>query len=395
MTLRPIVILFLSVATLILTGCSSATESVESEQQNPMPVTGVPVQWKTQVEVTQFFPARMEAAKTTAMASELAGRLMKVEVEEGDLVNEGDLLFSVDTQLLEQQQLASEARLASLNADLELTEKRLQRQRNLKRSDFSSNDELDALEAQLKKIQAQQNLTRAELKSLNIQIEKSNVVAPFSGAVSQRLLDEGAYLAPGSHVLTLTSARVNELVVALPATIARQLSHQKDYQFTFSKKPITARWHSTYPAVDALTQTRKVKFVIDGNETIVAGEYLELQWPLTIEKEGFWLPNSALIKGRKGLWEVFIVDSQKRAVKHNVDVLYTERDRSYVSANFSEDALVVDSGTHRLTNHTPVVFQNLEAISSTTNSSTTVSSKTNSSTRITQHLPIGATDNDA
>ncbi|WMS86263.1 efflux RND transporter periplasmic adaptor subunit [Pleionea litopenaei] len=151
MTLRPNVILFLSVVTLILTGCSSATEGDESEQQNPMPVTGVPVQWKTQVEVTQFFPARMEAAKTTAMASELAGRLMKVEVEEGDLVNEGDLLFSVDTQLLEQQQLASEARLASLNADLELTEKRLQRQRNLKRSDFSSNDELDALEAQLKK----------------------------------------------------------------------------------------------------------------------------------------------------------------------------------------------------------------------------------------------------
>ncbi|WMS86264.1 efflux RND transporter periplasmic adaptor subunit [Pleionea litopenaei] len=235
---------------------------------------------------------------------------------------------------------------------------------------------------------------------MNIQIEKSNVVAPFSGAVSQRLLDEGAYLAPGSHVLTLTSARVNELVVALPATIARQLTHQKDYQFTFSKKPITARWHSTYPAVDSLTQTRKVKFVIDGNETIVAGEYLELQWPLTIEKEGFWLPNSALIKGRKGLWEVFIVDSQKRAVKHNVDVLYTERDRSYVSANFSEDALVVDSGTHRLTNHTPVVFQNSETISSTTNSSTTDSSTTNSSTansstRITQHLPIGVTDNDA
>ena len=100
---------------------------------------------------------------------------------------------------------------------------------------------------------------------------------------------------------------------------------------------------------------------------------LVLQDP--VKADGVWLPNDALTEGLRGLWSVYALTPQPHghtganedgneggnssgknsAANHyivtraEVEVLYAEATRSYVSGTLSDGDLVVSHGAQRLT----------------------------------------------
>ncbi|HPK09070.1 MAG TPA: efflux RND transporter periplasmic adaptor subunit [Saprospiraceae bacterium] len=154
-------------------------------------------------------------------SSEVGGRILKLLVKEGDYVKRGQLIASIDMDALEKQK-------EEISTQLSLANTVFERQKNLWDQQIGS---------ELQYLQAKNNKERLEksIETLNSQLSKRNIYAPFSGYVDQELIKEGEMSAPGAPILViinndklkikadvpenyLTKVKVGEpVIVSLPA----------------------------------------------------------------------------------------------------------------------------------------------------------------------------------
>jgi hypothetical protein len=75
---------------------------------------------------------------------------------------------------------------------------------------------------------------------------------------------------------------------------------------------------------------------------------------------GGWLPISALLEGKRGLWTVLRIDSsgeQYSTLREAVEVLDIQQDKAYVRGTLPDGSMVVASGMHRITPGTPIALE--------------------------------------
>ena len=348
-----------AIATLIILAVI-AIRSVNATVETEKPRLTVSVQTVTKqpnYRVLRYFPATAEAQQTVSIGSEIAGKMIKVFVDDGDLVNQGQPLFELDTQLLQTQKEALTAQLESLKPELALISKRLVRQRNLKQQSFSSEDSIDALEARSKATQANMRSLEAQITDTEIRLSKATVYAPFAASVQRRLLDEGAVIAAGTPVLNMVGAKVKEIITGLPAQVVSGLTKEATYTVVQGTTEVPVKLQRILPEINPITQTQGVKFLADDNATFTASEYLRLALETSYDVEGFWLPNTALVEGPRGLWEIFVVTKENRVKKYTVSIVYPSNPASFVSTAIPDGSQVVVEGVHRLAQNVEVNVQ--------------------------------------
>ncbi|MDQ8185332.1 efflux RND transporter periplasmic adaptor subunit [Pelagicoccus sp. SDUM812002] len=132
------------------------------------------------------------------ISSEVAGEIVELPIQDGQLVEKGDLLVSVNPDRLEAQVLQQEAALrASKSNSLESKARMLQaeldlnRQKNLFDKGFSTQEQRDEAETSLEISQAsyQATLSRIEqqemqLKEARDSLAKATTFAPISGTIT-------------------------------------------------------------------------------------------------------------------------------------------------------------------------------------------------------------------
>ena len=299
-------------------------------------------------EVVRYFPAVAEAQQSVAISSEIPGKVVEFAVDDGDVIEAGAVLFTLDTQLLETQKNSLQARAAQVLPEIELAQKRIKRQENLQRQSFSSEDNLDALKAQLKSLQANYESLTAQINDTNIRISKSTVRAPFDAVIQRRLLDEGAVINAGTLVLNLIGSKVIEVITGLPADVVSQLSIERTYLGYTDNTEVRLRLNRILPDINPITRTQGVKFLVEGDVSLNSNEYVKLALSNTQNEQGFWVPNNALLEGQRGVWELFALTQDNRVIKYSVDVLYSSNPESYVSSALADGTEVVIEGVHRL-----------------------------------------------
>ncbi len=131
----------------------------------------------------------LAAVQGVTVANELAGTVRKIAFESGDNVKQGDLLVALDVT-------SDEAQLRGLKAQAELARISLERAKELRRQGTNAQADLDAA-------QAQADQARAAADSLEAVIAKKVIVAPFSGRLGIRQVNQGQYLAAGSPIVAL------------------------------------------------------------------------------------------------------------------------------------------------------------------------------------------------
>ncbi len=322
--------------------------------QTPLTVSVLVVEQQPSYEVTRFFPAIAEAQKSVAIGSEIAGKITQIYVDDGDRIASGAPLFQLDVQLLETQKQNLLARIDSIKPEIELLKKRLTRQQNLKQQSFSSADNIDELESQLSATQATIKSLEAQIDDINIRIAKSTVYAPFDAAIQKRLFDEGAVIDAGRPVLQLVGEEIAEILTGLPSDVVQQLDYSQTYNAYVGQKSIPVKLNRVLPEISTITRTQGVKFKIDEQVDLTASEYLRLSLKTQYNERGFWVPNTALVEGQRGLWEIFVVTDEQRVQKYSVSVVYPSNPNSYVSSTIPDGSRVVTKGVHRLAQNVTV-----------------------------------------
>jgi membrane fusion protein, multidrug efflux system len=136
------------------------------------------------------------------ISSDTGGRMTRLNVKEGDMVNAGQLLAATDSEPLQKQ-------LLELESALGLAKDVYERQKRLWDQEIGSEIQL---------LQAENNKDRLEksMESLKSQIRKSNIYAPISGVIENLRYEKGDVVPPGMPIMELLDVRKLKVVAEVP-----------------------------------------------------------------------------------------------------------------------------------------------------------------------------------
>ncbi len=349
----------------------------------------------------RVYTGRIVARRTADLGFERLAKLVRVAADEGDRVEQGAVLAEIDTRSLRlarketlalraqaaaklaelrrgprrQTIGAARARVHDLEAQLELSRRKLKRARSLRARETIGQEALDesefatrALEARLEaaqqhldelvegtrkeQVQAQEALVAqldAQLASIDLELEKSVLRAPFGGRIARRFADEGHVVAPRELVLRLVESDALEARVGLPARMAGSLRPGRGLPVSVDGRLWKAKFRIAMPDLDRVARTRTVVLDLEPGAAaaVVPGQIARVETDEKVETDGFWLANTALVKSTRGLWSVYVL-RDGRLERREVEVLYTQSDRVLVRGTLESGELVMKSGTHRV-----------------------------------------------
>jgi membrane fusion protein, multidrug efflux system len=165
-------------------------------------------------------PAEMVDLKT-----EIAGRIEKLNIQEGKKVSEGTVLVQIDDAELQ-------AQLRKLQAQLRLAEETEKRQRELLSINGISKVEYDEAFTVLE-------TTKAEIDLTNSKIRKSKIIAPFSGTIGLRNVSPGAYVSIGTTISSLVQLDPLKIEFHVPEKYASFIHDGMPVEFSIVGSKIT------------------------------------------------------------------------------------------------------------------------------------------------------------
>ena len=250
----------------------------------------------------------VEAERTARVLSETSGVLTEIGVREGDAVAAGQVLARVD---------ARERRLAFEQAELRLSraDSELSRQRRAFEADLVA-------EYEYEKARFDRDLAASELETARLELERTEIRAPFAGRVTEVLLVAGGRLEPAQHLLTLAD---------FDTLVARLYVPERDVIGLAPGQPavvrpesdatgagIIGRIREVSPVVDRATGTVKVTVALPAPAGTVVrpGSFARVVIETGRRENAVLAPKRAVIQSETGS-HVFVVEAGK-AVRREV-----------------------------------------------------------------------------
>ncbi len=132
------------------------------------------------------------------ISARISAEIMKIHVEEGDIVEKGQLLVELDSQFYEANKEKAESGVMSAQASLKKSEADYKRIEEMFKQSLASQADLDAIEAERLLSQGQLRQAQASLREADDNLNKTRLVAPMNGVVTKLNKEEGE-IAVGSQ----------------------------------------------------------------------------------------------------------------------------------------------------------------------------------------------------
>lgn len=345
----------------------AATRSDKETTSTParptaLPVSTLKLEPQSAYEARRVFVGRVEPHRESAVGFELGGLLREVRVDEGDVVEAGQILASLDTARLEARRQELAAALEEARANRALAKITVKRLEGVVDAGGVSRQRLDEARAAYRAGRAAAGLARSRMETLDVDLAKSDLRAPFAAAVTARHVDEGRVLAAGAPVLTLQERAQPQVRVGIAGPLVDSVAVGQVHAVRIRGKAVPGHVKAVLPLRGAGTRTVDMILTLDGyNSHMRTGDLATLSLGETVPEAGFWLPIGALAEGTRGLWTTYVLEpvshprlheapsgSTHRIVPHPVEVLHEESDRVFVRGTLEPGARVVADGLHRV-----------------------------------------------
>lgn len=375
------------------------------EEKQALPVQTQEAEPISSYTIERSYTGEIVARRRSELGFERSGTVINLFVDDGDRISTGQEIARLDTRTLEaeRQQLlaqkaeaqatlaelrngaraediaAARAAVSEIEQQLALAQRKTQRREELylegaiSREDFDleesnasalsyrlnqAQSDLDALLAGTRKEKIAAQVARvqqleASLQSLDVEVSKSVIRAPFNGQVSDRFLDEGSVVSPGTPVIALIEQGSLEARIGVPSITANELRIGATYPIQVANQSYRGTLTTLLPELDSASRTVTAVLEFAPNFDLRVGETTQLIWNETQPIEGFWVPSTALLPGDRGLWSVYVLgESQGNntyiVARRDIEVLHTEGDRTLVRGTLQSGDRIITSGTHRI-----------------------------------------------
>ncbi len=323
----------------------------------PLPVATVAYEESDSYQRQVSYLGLVSAGRKANLGFEVPGTVAALPWREGSPVAQGDVIARLDDAALQATFRATQGDLAQARSELELARLKAKRQQELRETGAVSREAYDETRLRAEALASRLEATEARLQSIQIQIDKALLRAPYDGVIADRFLHEGAVVNPGTPVVRFIETAGREAHIGVAVTRAADLQPGQAYQLSLRDQGFNSELLSVRPDVDPVTRVTTAVFAIPAGITAVDGEPVTLLLDETVPARGGWLPIAALLEGSRGLWTVLRLDETDGntvTVREAVKVIEIRGDQAYVRGTLPPGSRVVASGVHRITPGTPV-----------------------------------------
>lgn len=300
------------------------------------------------------------AGRKANLGFELPGRIATLPWHEGSPVAKGQVIATLDDATLRAQYNVTQAQLEQSRTELELAQLNAKRQKDLRATGAVSREAFDETRLGAQALASQVEAVTAQLQSLEINISKARLLAPYDGVIADRFVHEGSVVSPSAPVVRFIESAGREARIGVSVSRTKSLKPGTYYPLTLRGSSFKAELLTLRPDVDPITRTTTAVFAIPEGIEAVDGEPLTLQLEESVNATGGWLPIAALLEGSRGVWNVLQLNKKGgyyTTSREAVEVIDIRNDQAYVRGTLINGSLVVASGLHRITPETPVQVQ--------------------------------------
>ncbi len=298
----------------------------------------------------------MRADQGVTVPSEGQGAVRHISFESGQKVRAGDPLIELDADVERAQQTSAQARaeLARLN---------LERAKELWERNAIAKSEFDASDATYKS-------AVAEVASIQANIEKKLVRAPFAGRTGIRMVNLGQFLDRGNPVVTLQSLDPLHVDFSLPQQRLAEVRTGYEVRVTSDALPgrvFTGKVTAINPEVDTNTRTFRVQATFgNADEALSPGMFVNVQ-VVAPEKIAVTVVPATAVYFQAFGDSIFVAlevkdektgEMIKRAEQRFVRLGEARGDYVVVASGIQAGEEVVTSGVFKLSNGTRLMVDN-------------------------------------
>ena len=270
--------------------------------------------------------------KETKISAELQGKINAVLVDAGSVVSKGQTLIQLDNLLLKLQLQTIEVQIEGLEADVN-------RYTILAKAEAIQGVQLEKAELGLKSAKVQK-------ATLLEQINKTTIKAPFSGVVTAKLSEEGAFAAPGVPLLQITDITTLKFTVNVPENELSKFKLNQSYSIVVDAYPdilltgkatmigSKANMGSSFPVQFTVNNTSDLK--------IKSGMFGKVILKSDNQEKNIIIPASAMV-GSENQPQIYLIKNGK-AVLQNITISKKIQNKVVVSSGLKEGDVIVTNG---------------------------------------------------
>lgn len=244
-------------------------------------------------------PGTVEAPNSSLVASEVEGRVEAILAREGQTVRKGAVLVELGSDHLQIELRSAVADHREAEARLQMAERNLERSKDLFEKEVLSQQQLDDARYETDAWQGRVDRLAAAKERIELDIERSRVVAPFSGIVVAEQTEVGQWVGKGDTVLELLSPYVLEVRVEVPERYFASMKRGSPATVRFEAIPgliAEGKVSSVVPRASAQARTFPLKIKIDNPDgRIGAGMLADVSLSRGEVAETTLVPKDALI----------------------------------------------------------------------------------------------------
>ncbi|QCX54353.1 efflux RND transporter periplasmic adaptor subunit [Elizabethkingia sp. JS20170427COW] len=316
-----------------LTSNKKTTESkvYQYDKEKPISVDVDTIRLRSLNEETTY-TGTFEPNKETKVSAETQGKINTVLVDVGSYVQQGQTLIQLDNSLLKLQLQSVEVQIEGLHDDVKR---------------YTILTEADAVQGvQLEKAKLGLKSAKVQKATLQEQINKTTIKAPFSGVVTAKLSEIGAFAAPGVPLLQITDISILKFTVNVPESNLKQFQSNQSYNISadvFPELSLNGKL-SMIGSKANMGNSFPVQFQVENTKqsTIKSGMFGKVSLSENEVKQGIIIPSSAIINNENQA-QVYIVQNGK-SVLQTITISKNIGNKTIVSSGLNVGDIIVTNG---------------------------------------------------
>ena len=274
------------------------------------------------------------------------GRVVSVNVDQGQWVRAGQVLASIDRSVQNQQARAQAAQVQVARADAELAQNNLDRALQLVERGFVSTADVDRLTATRDAARARVNVAQAQLAELRERNARLNIVAPASGLVLERNIEPGQTVSAGiASAFVIAQGGEMELRAQVGESDLQKLSVGVPAEVTpvGSSETYSGQIWQIEPTVDAQSRQGTARIALKYEPGLRPGGFasVTIRSGTTVAP---LLPESAVLADDNGTY-VYIVDKANTVQRRPIETgMVTPNGIAVTDGLTGDERIVVSAG---------------------------------------------------
>jgi membrane fusion protein (multidrug efflux system) len=335
-----------------------------AEPQTPPPgptPVGVIVVTEQPVALTTELPGRTSPYETSDVRPQVDGIIRERLFTEGDYVTAGQPLYRIDPVSYQAKVANAQAALARAEASTIGAEGQVRRYAELLKRNFVSRQNYDDARSAAGAARADVVAQRANLRSAQIDLERTIIRAPISGRIGRSLYTTGALVQAGQENPLTTIQRLDPIYVDIQQSSADLLRLRERLisgQVASGSAPVRLQLEtgSMYPqtgtlsfadvTVDQATGSQTVRAVFPNPQhLLLPGMFVRGQLSQGVEQRGILVPQRAVSRDERGRPTVLVVGAKNMAELRVIAAAQTVGDNWLVTSGLKPgDKVIVDAG---------------------------------------------------